>query len=431
MTPAARIAAAIDLLADVFRGTAPADALARDWFARRRYAGGGDRRAIRARVWDVLRRRGALAWHVAEAGGDAGATRALVLADLVLADGLAAPDVAALFTGAGYGAAPLDPDEEGLLAALAGRPLDDPAMPDAARLNVPDWLLPLLDHVFGPAREAEMAALAGTAPVDLRVNSLKTSREAAQAALAESGVAAQPTPWSPLGLRLDVPTPLDTTAAFRDGLVEVQDEGSQLLALAAAAQPGETVIDLCAGAGGKALALAAAMGNEGRILACDVSAARLQRMVPRLRRAGAGIVEARPGDARALLAEGAAPADLADLVFVDAPCSGSGVWRRAPEDRWRLTQERLDALVADQTAILAAAAALVRPGGRLVYATCSLLAAENADIVDAFLATGPGFRRGDARAALPVRPGGDGPDLVLTPHRHGTDGVYAALLLRD
>ena len=276
-----------------------------------------------------------------------------------------------------------------------------------------------------------MAALAGAAPVDLRVNALKASRDSAQAALAEAGIAALPTPWSPLGLRLAAPVPLDTMAPFRDGLIEVQDEGSQLLALVAAAQPGETVIDLCAGAGGKALALAAAMGNEGRILACDVSAARLQRMVPRLRRSGATIIEARPGDARALLAEGADPADLADLVFVDVPCSGTGVWRRAPEDRWRLTQERLDGLVADQRAILAAAASLVRPGGRLVYATCSLLAAENADIVDAFLATGPGFRRGDARAALPVRPAGDGPDLVLTPHRHGTDGVYAALLLRD
>jgi 16S rRNA (cytosine967-C5)-methyltransferase len=306
-------------------------------------------------------------------------------------------------------------------------------MPAWVRGEYPAWLEARLAEAFGERLAAEMGALRDEAPVDLRVNRLKANRETARAALAAQGLQARPTPFSPIGLRLPARTPLTAQAAFRDGLVEVQDEGSQLLALLTDARPGQSVVDFCAGAGGKTLALAAVMENKGRLVACDVNARRAERAAQRLRRAGVHNVHRR-------LLEGESDkwvkrhAGSFDRVLVDSPCTGSGTWRRNPDAKWRLTEGELVKLVVLQGRILASAARLVRSGGRLVYATCSLLREENEDQVAAFLVDH------DAFAVVPVPEvwaatiGGpapaDDPFLRLTPARHGTDGFFAAVMER-
>ena len=438
MTPGARLAAAIEILREVAGGAAPADRIVADYFRRRRYAGSKDRAAVQARVYGVLRRLAALRWHLATAG-DADA-RAWVIADLALVDDHGPDDVAAVFTGDGYAPPALSESERATVAALAGQPLVEPAMADAARYNYPEWLDAALRGAFGAAFVEEMTALNGEAEVDLRVNTMRATRAEASEALAADGVEHAATPLSPVGLRLAGRRPLGGLTTFRRGLVEPQDEGSQLLALIADARPGQTVIDLCAGAGGKTLALAAAMAGEGRLLACDRSATRLARLAPRLERAGiaAGeIVEVRP------LRRGdpwyGAAAGSADRVLVDAPCSGTGTWRRHPYARWRLSDAVLVQYTRTQARLLTAAAALVRPGGRLIYATCSVLPQENEQQVDTFLARNSAFTRLDVADLWPAAIGGTcplggsvgGPDLRLTSAAHGTDGVYAAVLTRS
>jgi 16S rRNA (cytosine967-C5)-methyltransferase len=279
-----------------------------------------------------------------------------------------------------------------------------------------------------------MAALCGTAALDLRVNGLKIDdREKARAALAREGVDAARTPLSPIGLRVFERVPLGTLKTFRDGFVEVQDEGSQLAALLADARPGMRVVDFCAGAGGKTLALAAAMENRGHLVACDIAAKRLERATERLRRAGASIVQRVPlTSARDKWVK--RHGQGFDRVFVDAPCTGTGTWRRNPDAKWRLRPEDLADLTALQAEILDSAQRLVKPGGRLVYVTCSLLAEENEQQVAHFLAGHPAF------SLLPVGPvwraviGTEAPAesemLRLTPARHGTDGFFVALIER-
>ena len=428
MTPGARIEAAIALGAGIEATDAPADAVIARFFRGRRYMGSGDRRAVTDRVYGVLRRRARLDWWLERAGLSA-SPRCRVIADLVLVDGLQAAAVAALFDGGRHRPAPLAADEQGLVQSLAGHALDEAAMPDWVALEYPAWLDAPLRRQWGDSLGQEMAALNRPAPVDLRVNTVKATRAEAAAALAAEGIAALPTPLSPLGLRLQSRLRLEGVAAFRRGLVEVQDEGSQLVALLAGARPGMTVIDFCAGAGGKTLALAAAMtgdggGVAGRLIACDASAARLGRMDERLHRAGIKGIERRPPAAE----------DEADRVLVDAPCSGSGTWRRHPDARWRLDAAGVDALVERQRHILADAAQVVRPGGRLVYATCSLLPAENEEQVRRFLEQGRDFAVVAMAEAWAATIGGRcpaaGPFLRLSPAGSGTDGFFAAVLER-
>ncbi|MEO5335687.1 MAG: RsmB/NOP family class I SAM-dependent RNA methyltransferase [Magnetospirillum sp. WYHS-4] len=402
MTPDARLQAAIEVLAEVEASRRPADRVLELYFRARRYAGAKDRRAVAEGVYGVLRRRARLDWWLERLGlpGEA-RTRALLAASL---DGYPLD-----FQGA-HGPSPLSDAER----ALAGVPaIDHPDMPEAVALECPAWLEPPLRDAFGPDFAAALRALNRPAPVDLRVNTLKATREAARAALAAEGVEAFPTPRSPIGLRLAEPKALGSLGAFREGLVEVQDEGSQLLALAVGAAPGMTVVDYCAGGGGKTLALGAAMGNRGRLIACDSDGRRLAKLDDRRRRAGLGIVET-------WVLDGTAPDLAADRVLVDAPCSGTGTWRRAPEARWRLDAAALAALRETQGLILDRAAALVAPGGWLIYATCSVLAAENEDIVAAFLAAHPDFALHPVDAATP--------HLRLAPHATGTDGFFAAVL---
>jgi 16S rRNA (cytosine967-C5)-methyltransferase len=434
MTPGARIAAAIEILeqADA-AGDRPVDRVISQAFSRRRYAGSKDRRAIAERIWAVLRARARLDWWIERTGAGPAHWRRRIIAHLVLADALGPGAVAGLFSGEGYAAPALDEAEDALTRALAGASLDHAEMPPPVALEYPDWLADALSEAFGDLMGIEMAALNEPAAVDLRVNTLRAGREDARALLAEDGIEAQPTALSPVGLRVRGRARLDGARAFREGLVEVQDEGSQLVALMVGAKPGMGVFDVCAGAGGKTLALAAAMEAVGRIVACDSDLARLKRMEPRLRRAGLDGVEVMAADA----ADSPWAADdvgAADRVLVDAPCSGSGAWRRHPEARWRLTPDTLAGHVARKARIIDAAAALVAPGGRLVYATCSVLGCENAAQVTAFLDRVPGFRVLSADEVWAAEIGApcpfDGPNLVLTPARAATDGFFAAVLER-
>ena len=427
MTPAARIAAAIDLLVIVEGASKrPADAVANDFFRARRYIGSGDRRAVSERVWTVLRARRRLGWWL----GDAPQSPRLLVAASLLLGGWSKSGVTQAFSGGQFAAAPLDRSEAAVVTAIEGHTLDHPAMPEAVRLEVPDWLLPRLIARFGDGLPAEMAALAQPASLDLRANLLKGNREQARAALAAEGWEATPTPLSPWGLRIEGRRPVTDGPAFQSGLVEIQDEGSQLVAAMVGAAPGMRVVDWCAGAGGKTLALAGIMENRGQIVACDVSAPRLEGAVRRLRRAGAHNVErhlVEPGDKWLKRRAGAF-----DRVLVDAPCTGTGTWRRNPDARLRLKDSDLAELLPKQAGILDTAQTLVRKGGRLVYATCSLLEEENEAQVNGFL-----LRHSDfavvplARAwplAQPVPNGGD--YLSLTPARHGTDGFFTAVLER-
>ncbi len=434
MTPNARHAAAIDLLfAMEAAPRRPADAVANAFFRERRYIGGGDRRAVSAEAWSVLRAWRRLQWWLQRAGGSA-QPRLLVAALSVLA-GRPVESLQRAFSGGRYAPDVLEPFELRVLRALEGHTLDHPEMPDAVSLEVPDWLLPLLQAEFGEALRAEIAALTAPATLDLRVNLLRTTREAAAAALAEENIATEPMPLSPWGLRVSGRLPVTSTRAFAAGLVEIQDEGSQLVVQAVGAGPEMRVLDYCAGAGGKTLGLAMCMDNRGHVVACDVSEPRLDGAVRRLRRAGVHNVE------RHLLVEGDKWAKRRrgsfDRVLVDAPCTGTGTWRRNPDARLRLTRGDLDELLAKQSAILDRASALVRPGGRLVYATCSVLREENASQVDNFLLRHPDFALLDLRAPDALDPpvaaqalqAGSGV-LRLTPRQHGTDGFFAAALAR-
>ncbi len=426
MTPAARIQAAIELLEAVEgAGTRPADAVANDFFRARRFIGSGDRRAVSERVWHVLRGRRRLDWWL-NGKDDA---RLLVGASLLL-EGWTLSGLAQAYSGGRFAPAGLERGDHTTLAKIEGHTLDHPQMPAPVRLEVPDWLYPRLLHRFGGALISEMKALGGEAPLDLRTNLLKTTRDAAQAALAAEGWEARPMPFSPWGLRIDGRRPVTSGPAFQTGLVEIQDEGSQLIAAVVDAQPGMRVVDWCAGAGGKTLALAGTMQNRGQITACDVSASRLDGAVRRLRRAGVHNVErhlVEPGDKWAKRRSGAF-----DRVLVDAPCTGTGTWRRNPDARLRLRERDLQELLPKQASILDAAQALVRIGGRLVYATCSLLAEENETQVIDFLVRHPGFtvvpmaRAWPLEATLPS----PGDFLSLTPAQHGTDGFFAAVLER-
>jgi 16S rRNA (cytosine967-C5)-methyltransferase len=315
-------------------------------------------------------------------------------------------------------------DDQEIAEAFDGSPHAPPKIGSREKGSdvalLPQWIEHELSALVTPD---EWLALLGRAPLDLRANLARTSRDA----MVEVFEGAEPTPLSPWGLRLPPDSRVTEHPAFADGLAEVQDEGSQLIALACGAHAGQRIVDLCAGAGGKSLALAAAAGGEAEIIACDTSRARLSKLPDRARRAGSGIVTRLlnpPREAEELL-------DLqesADVVLVDAPCSGSGTWRRNPEGRWRLTPERLDRVIALQQRVLDLAAPLVKPGGKLVYAVCSLLTREGADQIAGFLGRHSGWTVQD-----PLQDVGrwDGAGKLLTPAKDRTDGFFIARLARS
>jgi 16S rRNA (cytosine967-C5)-methyltransferase len=433
LTPGAQVAAAIDILGAIDTGERPADDVAADYFRRRRFIGAKDRAQIAGHVYAVLRHRPAIDWWIDKHPVEIG-PRSRVLAALALTGGWGPETVAGCCDGGRFRPAPLSEAEKRLVDGLAKRTLRHPAMSRAAANDLPEWLEPYFERVFGKGLEREMMALNAAAPIDLRVNLLKTDRTTACHALAAEGVVAEPTPWSPIGLRLVRRVPLGGLAAVKQGLVEVQDEGSQTAALLVDARPGMRVVDFCAGAGGKTLALAAQMANRGKLVACDVSARRLEGATRRLRRAGVDNVER-----RALTSERdkwvKRHAGSFDRVLVDAPCLGTGTWRRNPGDKWRVTQQDLADLVVRQRKILSSSARLVRPGGRLIYATCSLLHEENEAQAEAFLATEPELSVVPAAQVWRETIGGPAPGgekyLRLTPAQHGTDGFFIAIFERQ
>lgn len=430
MTPGARLQSAIGILNDIFLSGRPADRVFDTWARSNRYAGSKDRAAVSDLVFAVLRRRAELS---AAVGHDD--ARILAFAALMLLDGQEMDKVAALADGSRHVPDPLTEEEE---RALSDAVLPGEAVAPWIRLNYPEWLQPELEEAFGPALESEMKALLERAPTDLRVNILKTTRDKAQSALAAENFVVEPTPWSPWGLRLTARGNVLGLASFRDGAVEIQDEGSQLACLLSGAKPGEQIVDLCAGGGGKSLALAAMMKNHGQIYACDTDARRLGGILPRVRRAGIRNLQTR---ALGPHVPGVADPDLAglesriDCVLVDAPCSGSGAWRRSPDARWRLTPELLAGYHAAQAEVLARGARLVRPGGRLIYVTCSLLPSENERQVETFLAGNGDFKTipwvSCWPEGLPLPPAPPSGWLRLTPATTGTDGFFVAVLGRE
>ena len=444
MTPGARVQAAIEILDMIVagrtaRGGAPADAVASGYFRARRYIGSKDRGFIGDLVYAVLRRRAQLDWWLARVrqGPDRGAysadSRRRILAASAIVNGWTEEQIAAAFDGGKFRPKPLNETERSLAAALPGRSLDHPQQPDSVRFNCPDWLLPDLRERFGDELRAEMEALNALAPLDLRVNALKSDRAAAAASLARTGIKTEPTALSPWGLRVRGRPNLPVHEAFRSGLVEIQDEGSQLAALVVGAGPGMRVCDFCAGAGGKSLALAAAMQNKGHIVACDVSGPRLDSAGKRLRRSGVHNVECRH------LESERDPwvkrhAGEFDRVLIDAPCSGTGTWRRNPDARWTVSPEGVAELCELQGRILGSAARLVKPGGRLIYVTCSLLAAENERQAEGFLAAATDYAAVPIsaawREALAVPCPSPDPYLRLSPFRDRTDGFFVAVVER-
>jgi 16S rRNA (cytosine967-C5)-methyltransferase len=390
MRPAARLQSAIELLDAVIvaarDGGASADQLAKRFFAERRYAGSKDRRAVRDLVWEAIRRFGerpenARAAFIAMASEDA--------------------ELAALFDGSDYGPPAIGPNERGVSGGV-----------------LPEWIL---RHFVDMVDDVERKALLDRAPLDLRVNSLKASREAVVPRFPEAEIL----PQSPFALRLPTGHAVDSDSAILDGLVEIQDLGSQLIVDACAAKPGLTVLDLCAGAGGKTLALASYMNGKGRLVASDTNRARLDQLRPRANRAGALDIETvllNPGKERAMLNN---LSGACDVVLIDAPCSGSGTWRRNPETRWRLDPARLQRVIDEQAKLLGIGAEMVASGGHMVYAVCSLIAAEGRGQVAGFLASNSGWRA--VETGVPAgRPDGDG--TLLTPHHDGTDGFFFARL---
>jgi 16S rRNA (cytosine967-C5)-methyltransferase len=431
MTPAARLSAAIEVIAEIEARRRPATDALKDWGLAHRFAGSSDRAAIAGLVYDALRRKASAAWLIGEA-----TPRAVLIGMLHRERGYDVAQIAALCSGR-FAPAPLTEAER---AALERGPPPPGAQPHIEG-DYPEWLDPYLLRAFGEARAAEGAALATRAPLDLRVNTLRGPREELLPKLAHLLV--EPTRWSPVGLRIRLPADAKSPAIhaeppFRKGTIEIQDEGSQLAALFTGAQPGEQVIDLAAGAGGKTLALSAMMENRGQIYASDIDKRQLAPIHERIGRAGVRNIQVRTprGAADDVLVD---LAGRSDLVLIDAPCTGTGTWRRDPDAKWRVRPGALAERLKQQERLLDRAAVLVRAGGRIAYVTCSVLAEENGDQVRAFLSRHPDFavmppREFVARAlgeratmflhAALISDEG----LLMTPLRTDTDGFFAAVM---
>jgi 16S rRNA (cytosine967-C5)-methyltransferase len=415
-----RISAAIGVLDEILGRGRPARLALKAWGDASRYAGAKDRAFVSGLVLDALRRRRSLGWRVED-----DTARGISLGVLRLVWGWDLDRLAAAAQEA-HGPGALDRAEAARLAA----PRDLSAAPPPVRGDYADWMDPLLDRVFGEDRARQGAALARRAPVDLRVNTLRTDRTRAMDVLAPLG--AQPVARLPTAVRVPAPAaseraaPVEALPEFEEGWFEVQDLGSQIAAAAAGDIAGRQVLDFCAGGGGKTLALAAAMGGRGEIFAYDSDARRLTDTVRRARRAGVANLQVRSPLHAAPLAglEG-----RMDVVFVDAPCTRAGVWRRHPDTKWRLRPEQLARRTTEQDAVLAAAAPFVRPGGRLVYVTCSLFAEENEDRIAAFLARRSAF---SSRSAKEVWDAAATPEgfLRLSPASSDADGFFVAILER-
>jgi 16S rRNA (cytosine967-C5)-methyltransferase len=437
MTPAARIAAVIDILETLYLDgavTSSAGQALRSSMQRRRYAGSGDRTAISDLFWQIQRGFSRLCWHLDKCNAEI-TGRHLVLAALVLIERQRGA-LAALFSAEiAHAPAPLSEAEITMLGKLADRSFADPEMPSHTALEWPEWLMADTAATLGDKLSANLSALMMPAPTDIRVNPLKLSyQRQLRDRLTGRGIKCHSTSLSPIGVRLHKRTRLDNLQDWKKGLFEIQDEGSQLASLLCDARPGMQIVDMCSGAGGKSLLMAAMMQNKGRILALDTSAERLERSGERLRRASVHNVE------RKLVAEKWSSRSWRgkfDRVVVDAPCSGCGTWRRQVDARWKLTPERLAYYKQTQAILLEKARAVAAPGGRIVYITCSLLASEGVEQIKKFLQTAPEFELSDIgdiwRDTVVAAGGGACPPhqpgmLQLLPERDSTDGFFIAIL---
>lgn len=423
MTPSARVKAVIDVLEKIEASRIPMDATIGDYMRHRKYIGSKDRANIVERIYNIVRAKARLDWHMQRA--DVPDTpRLRVAAWLVLAEGRNPSEIENLFDGSQYGPATLLEEEKKHLLAGA---LNDPDMPEAVRVECPPQHEQALRAYFGDNFAAEMEAMLPSATLDLRVNVRALTREEAQQSLKKDGVETDVTPYSPWGLRARSKAFLSKTKAFVKGHVEIQDEGSQLIAHICGAKPGMQVLDYCAGAGGKTLALAAAMNCKGRIVAMDNEASRLEKGRARYKRAGVSdIIEVRPLSDEKHRKWLKRQKGTFDVVLIDAPCSSTGTWRRNPDLRWRTYGPSVDDLVTVQAEILEKVAKCVKPGGKLVYATCSLLPEENEKQIEKFVAAHPDFT-----LTPPENVSDDSGYMRMTPKRHNTDGFFAAVLVRD
>ncbi len=429
MTPAARLTAAIEILTELESRSRPVAEVLKDWGRSHRFAGSGDRAAIGSLVYDTLRRKASSAYVMG-----AETPRAVVLGMLALLRDLDLAAIEKLFDGSRFAPEPLSDDEK--------KRLKKPSLakaPAHVKGDYPEWLDDQFKEVFGKDRAEEGEALAARAPLDLRTNTLLVPREKLLAEL--SHLQAVESGWSPLGVRIPLDEqgrhpPATSEPAFQKGWFEVQDEGSQLAAVLTGAKAGEHVLDLCAGAGGKTLALAALMENKGQIFAYDGDVRRLAPIFDRLKRSQARNVQVRsPKGKTDVLADLKA---RMDIVLVDAPCTGTGVWRRHPDAKWRMRPGALEIRVRQQAELIDQAAAFVKPGGRIVYVTCSLLPAENSAQVEGFLSRHDGWQatpgkdicqtlgeRGTIlQKAAKLMPEG----ILLTPKRTNTDGFFISVL---
>lgn len=419
-----RLAAAIEVLSDMEKRHRPAADALKDWGLSHRFAGAGDRAAIGNIVYDALRRHRSASWQL-----DSDTPRATAFGALLLEWGETAASLDRTLDGDRFAPEPLNHAEK---AVIASRSLAD--APEAVRADSPDWCLPLLERSFGSDWVEEAAALAARPPLDLRVNRLLADRAKVEAELQDAG--ARPTAIARHGLRI---APIEGSGrhpnvqvepAFQKGWFEIQDEGSQISATLAGADAGMQVLDFCAGAGGKTLALAADMDNRGQIFAYDADKARLAPIFDRLKRA-----ETRNVQAVTSLGSLARIEEQADLVLIDAPCTGSGTWRRRPDAKWRLSQRQLEVRIGEQASILDNAVRYVKPGGRIAYVTCSVFAEENTDQVAAFLARHPDFAPLDHQALWKERLAVGNArfsdcGILMSPQTTGTDGFFFAALQR-
>ena len=428
MTPGARIAAAIEVLEKIEKSYSPADKVISHYYRSRRYIGSKDRREISSRVFKILRHHARLLWWT-----NGGLPRLRTIASLALLDRIPKEEIRNLFDGSGYAPPPLSPYELERINHLSDQMINDEAMPDWLSGEVPAWLSGELKSNWTIDFDREAKALNQPAPLDLRVNTLKSTSAKAIEILKFDGIKATPTPFSPIGLRIHERVNIYNTSAFKRGSVDIQDEGSQLVSLLVDARTDQKTIDFCAGGGGKTLALAATMKDGGPLIACETDASRLNKMNRRLKRAGASNITRKTLDGLDdPWIEGSAGS--ACRVLLDTPCSGSGAWRRSPAAKWRLTPDELARQLKRQALILEAGAKLVAPGGRLIYTTCSVLRKENEGQIEQFLENDGNFE------VLPIPQvwtsviGSDcpsaGPFLNLTPARHGTDGFFCAVLER-
>lgn len=433
MKPSARISTAIDVLSRIETGRSPMDNIVRDFMASRRFIGSKDRADIVERVYRVKRSQARLGWWIVQ-GGAPDTARTRMIGDLILSEKMTLADLDHVFIEGKYEAPPLDEAERAFANFVAGKDLNDPAMPDAVRAECPTWAEERLRALFGSDFEKQLSAMIDPAPLDLRVNTMKGSVEEAMDSLKGNRVRVNKTPYSPVGLRAEGKPYMGDTRAFKSGLVEIQDEGSQLIGLITGAKPGMRVLDYCAGGGGKTLVLAALMQNKGNLVAMDNDTKRLEKGKVRYKKAGIHNIELRSLEDEQHRKWLRRQKGTMDVVLVDAPCSSSGTWRRNPDLRWRFYGPSLEEILASQADILERVADKVKPGGRLVYATCSLFPEENERQVESFLEKHPEYSilplaevwEGD-KASIPC----DGHYLRLFPATHGTDGFFAAVLKRS